>query len=121
MDNFKIDIVADGTENLGRALLLAFCYCPGKKATHFIHDREKGLIFLWHKEGDALPLPAGLTSQEATIIASKWLEETDYPKAPDHDGDNEKAWRVYNEAWGHVAQYHYAICAFKPVWAVFGK
>src|SRR5690349_24893058 len=43
-----------------------------------------------------------------------WLAEADYGPQPDHDGDNSKGWRIYNEAWGHVDNLWGAIVAIQP-------
>ena len=68
------------------------------------------------------PLPFPLTATAAADYVWHWLTTAaGYGRAPDHDGDNEKGWRVYNEQWGHVAGNHYAFVAVQPVWAMYGK
>src|SRR5580765_1336955 len=52
-------------------------------------------LFLYtapNKDATTLPSPVG----PAVIaeIAWTWLEKAPYPPQPDHDGDNERGWRV---------------------------
>lgn len=56
-----------------------------------------------------------------TKLVWAWLETVAYGPQPDHDGSNGKGWRVFNEAWGHVAQERFAFCAIQPVWAMYEK
>lgn len=82
-----------------------------------------------YKEGQAkvvrVPvqkLPYPMQGKALIEFAWHWLETAaDYGRQPDHDGDNEKGWRVYNEAWGHVGSSVYAFVAVAPVWAMYGK
>ncbi len=79
------------------------------------------LILLWHEERDAVPLPYPLELDEAASFVKGWLKRAPFPAEPDHDGSNGKGWRVFNEAWGHVAGHHYAFAAIQPAWAMYGK
>lgn len=49
------------------------------------------------------------------------IAHADYGRQPDHDGDNEKGWRLYNETWGMVGGDHSAFAAVEPAWAMYGK
>ncbi len=81
------------------------------------------LVFFWAKpsipEYRALPFKMGLTA--AVDFAWPWLEQAERGKAPDHDGDNEKGWRVYNESWAHVAGLWEATVAVEPYWLMACK
>lgn len=122
MDNFLFDVTCRGEEPFNVAMQLAFGEAT---ATAYVVDPEKGLIFLWsppeRKEPSVLPLPFRMDALSAAHFAGRWLAQTEFPRQPDHDGDNRKGWRVYNEAWGHVGSYHYAIIAVQPAWAMLGK
>ncbi len=124
MDNFKIDIVAEGSESLATAVGVAFKHnAPGRKAEAYAIDGDKGLVFLWSLRdcSAAVPFPFKMDAKGAADFAERWLAEQDYGRQPGHDGDNGKGWRVYCEGWGHVGSMTYAICAVKPVWAMYGK
>ena len=92
---------------------------------------EKGLVLKWHSEenkGNKFPVP--LKSDTIVDIVWDWLNseegrkfETigDWDHDADHDGHNERGWRVYCEDWGHVGDDHYAICAVVPAYIWYGK
>lgn len=71
--------------------------------------------------GDQVALPFTLDAAGTADFAARWLAEADYGREPDHDGDNGRGWRVYNEGWGHVDSHHAAIIAVTPSWAMYGK
>lgn len=71
--------------------------------------------------GDKVALPFRLDAKGAADFARRWLAEADYGREPDHDGDNKRGWRAYNEGWGHVDEDHYSIIAVAPSWAMYGK
>lgn len=149
MDNRHIDITSEGTEALAMALRLIWPNAPGGKASHYkigtyrqhteyyqdTHDKvtshsnrivpdEKGtptFILYWGDERDSLPLPFPHDLNAAINLIQDWLKEVSYGREPDHDGDNREGWRVFNEAWGHVAGSSYAIAAIQPAWAMYGK
>lgn len=146
MDNRQIDITSEGSKALTLVLTLLWDNCPGRKATHYkvakyeykadyygnptdrhyekTVESEEGkqtLILLWHAENGALPLPYPLDLDDAIKFVEGWLKNADYKDEPDHDGDNGKGWRVFNEQWGYVAGHNYAILGVQPVWAMYGK
>lgn len=122
MDNFQIDITAQGKPTLETALRIAFEHNHGPAKGYRI-DPEKGLIFLWVVESrpGVVPFPFAMDAVGAADFAWRWLAEQDYGPEPDHDGDNGKGWRVYCEFWGHVGGDWRAICAVQPAWAMYGK
>jgi hypothetical protein len=146
MDNRTIDVTSVGEAELGMALRLAWPGAPGSKATHYKavgltekvayygeptfrhavsnHETDDGtptLILFWHEERGSLPLPYALEIDEAIPFVSGWLKKAQRGPEPDHDGDNGEGWRVFTEAWGHVAGHQYAIVAVQPAWAMYGK
>jgi hypothetical protein len=138
LDNFHIDITAEGRDTLMEALVIAFRHnAPGGKVTHWaelaVPDHEGGLptgralVLLWHEEtpkvGDP-PMqrfPVPLDAAGALGVVERWLDAADRGNEPDHDGSNGEGFRVFCEGWGHVRGYHYAVVGISPTWAWYGK
>jgi len=121
MDNFRIEVVSMVKAHFEAAIAMAFdCH---QKASHYKIDKNHGFIFYWAEdEADkAIALPYEMDAKQAAAFAWGWLQKQEYPPEPDHDGDNEKGFRVYNEEWGHVGHSHYAFVAIQPEWAMQGK
>lgn len=142
MDNFKIDIVAESQESLLKALEIAFAHnAPGHKMqsyhiTKLVSDVYNGipkdidgrtaLVLRWTteekiSENGPINLPSKFDAKGSADIAQRWLSEQDFGREPDHDGHNEKGWRIVTGNWGHVCGDRYAICAILPWWAAYGK
>ena len=142
LDNFKIDIIARSQQSLLKALEIAFAHNnPGglvasyeikklvKNDFNDITDNLNGktaFILRWIKRNNTdrpeiVNFSFNLDVIGAADFAMRWLAEQDYGYEPDHDGDNEKGWRIYTGAWGHIDGDHYAICAIMPEWAMYGK
>lgn len=127
MDNFGFDITSDS--HLEEALKIAFKGAPGGKATHFrieppisADDGYPRLVLGWNeKMKDSQPLIHTLTAESSVALIEGWLRDQQYGSQPDHDGDNGRGWRVYNESWGHVGHDRYAFVAIEPAWAMYGK
>ena len=124
MDNFSFDITTDG--NLQG--WLDCCMVQYHKAVGWSsHNDEKGqrLVFYWVAPPDRVdgyhPLPSPADSGQICAIAKAWLESVDRGRQPDHDGDNGRGFRLYNEAWGHVDEHYQAFLALSPAWAMYGK
>lgn len=122
MDNFHIDVRAVGEDAFKLALKIAFGH--HSKATHFQCSKTK-LIFYWAEvEGEkaVTPLPYEMDVEKATRFAWDWLASATYGQEPDHDGDNGKGFKVYNDKdWDHVDGDWAGICAIVPCWAMYGK
>lgn len=141
MDNRRVDVTSEGASALASAIGLAWAGAPGGKASHYKvtnvkavteywgspttrhsvkHVEDAGgtptLVFLWHAERDAVPLPYPMDMESAINMASGWLREVPRGRQPDHDGDNGLGWRVFTEAWGHVLGLSYAIVGIQPAW-----
>lgn len=140
--NFHFDVTAwrghHDFDVLGHCLKLAFA--DHKTASHWSqqpgvlapveHGRRFAmwqtppkLILHWYAAGEPAltPFLAPVDWEAAAVSVKAWLDATDYANEPDHDGDNSKGWRIYNEAWGHVGTYRGAICAVEPAWLEHGK
>lgn len=126
MDNRHISVQSEGRTAFDLAFQLLFVHSNYHKATHYFEDDLSGLVFLWHNDESkkAIPLLTPLGWKETADLAWAWLisqPEEKYQDWLDHDGSDGHGFRVYNEAWGHVAGSHYGILAVLPVWAWYGK
>jgi hypothetical protein len=130
MDNFRFDITGNGDIDL--AMQVAFshqskaCWWRTDTVEGYNKRRIPRLVLSWMSSESPGPewhpfvTPVGW--EEAATVVRGWLTTADYGPRPDHDGDNGKGWRVYNDAWGHVEPYHYkAFVAVEPRWAMYGK
>ena len=80
------------------------------------------LMLLWSESKGAMPLPYPMTVADAIPFVKGWLSNAGDPgKAPDIDGDTGSGWRVFTEAWGHVAGCSYAVVGVQSCWAMYGK
>jgi hypothetical protein len=132
MDNYHIDITSEGKETLAAALTIALRHAAGGAAEGFrvLPPLKKGepptLLLYWHVPDDQRKDPVqrfGFKMKFDALLAfiREWLSQQDYGPEPDHDGSNGKGWRVYNEAWTHVAGDNYAFLGVQPSWAWYGK
>lgn len=144
MDNFNISITSEGS--LVSAMRIAFGahrksvgyairpMVEGEKyvAPSGAHPHQMGwktepkslrLVFYWAKIDrlDFVEFPFEYDADGAADFADRWLKSVDYGKQPDHDGDNGKGWKLYNEGWGHVDGHWQAFVAVSPRWAMYGK
>lgn len=122
MDNFHLDITSEG--DLATPMGIAFGRLNTAEA--YLIDPKKGLIFFKWVPSNSPPdglvkLPFKLDAAGAADFAKRWLAEQDYGNEPDHDGDNGRGWRLYNEAWGMIGALSGSIIAVKPAWAMYGK
>lgn len=124
MDNRHIDItdVKDFSKWLER--------CVGDQTVCGWSEKinEQGtpkLILFWTestREGYN-PFPYALENKSRVLgkFLKGWLKQCQYPPQPDHDGHNERGFRIYNNEWGHVDGMYQAFLAIEPAWAMYGK
>lgn len=133
-DNFHFDLTGVPLE---KCLDIAFGGSASKRATHWlVQGPDEGkqyphtkhgtrLLLAWVDPkgtgGDWIPFPAPLTAEQAVETVKSWLNTADYGNQPDHDGDNGRGWRIYNESWGHVDGMWQAFVAIEPAWLMYGK
>ena len=126
-DNFHFDITG---APLDKCLDLAMAGAAGKKvvarsAERRIVDQPSSrprLILYWHEHPKATMLPAPITEVDVlTGFVKSWLLWIDYGPEPDHDGDNSRGWRVYNEQWARIGDLTYSFVAIEPTWLWHGK
>lgn len=55
------------------------------------------------------------------VVLSWQANVASYGPQPDHDGDNGKGLRVFNEAWARIGRMYQAFVAFEPTWIMYGK
>lgn len=139
MDNFRFDMTCEGSALLVAAFELVFKGARNSGASHysirepqekteFRSARPRRMVFYgygstppWERRDYHVALPFKMNAGQAAQFALGWLAEVDYGREPDHDGDNGKGWRLYNEGWGQVDDDHGAIIAVAPAWAMYGK
>ncbi len=124
MDNFKLDVVADGRENFDRAMAIAFSYHP--RAVAFVKEHDR-FILMWAEDAQLLPvgqrLPSAADLQAASDLAWAWLQqEADYGAEPVQEGKCTKGFRVYTEESFGVAPARWrTIVGVQPAWAVHSE
>lgn len=117
-DNYKFDVTG---APLAKALDLAAA-TQGHKVKGWRVDKEGArLVLYWAESPKAQTLPAPLDGDAIVTFVKAWLDAVSYGAQPDHDGDNSKGARVYNEAWGHIDREWQAFVAIEPVWLMHGK
>lgn len=148
MDNFKIEIVAEGVGALRRGLEIAFAAHSGtakgwglkhvdhKKKVPDYEDKAPELlgvspiphdvlVFYWtdpEDKNDYHEFPTEMDAEGATKIAMDWLNKKGtFGDEPDHDGSNHKGFYLFCNTWGHVLGSHYGMVAIGPAWAMAGK
>lgn len=91
------------------------------KVVGFTVENDKFILFEYaHNKMTPLPTPMPVNFMASMVY--EWLKTAKYPEEPDHDGDNERGWRLYKENWGHVDTFgHGSICAIEPMWIEYGK
>ena len=119
-DSFRFDISGDGEKLLTASMSIAFM--DNDKAIGF-HKTSRRLTFFLAEHPESTALPAKLDCKAIMAIVQQWLEtEAEYPRQPDHDGDNKRGFRIYNEAWGHIEPFGWqAFMAIEPMWTMYGK
>mgnify|MGYP001008776684 CR=1 FL=1 len=122
MDNFQILVQSAGKEDFKLAMKIAFG--SRKKAIGFRVTESKGLILYWSKteKKEFQALPYEMDCDQAIEFCWGWVQANKPKNAqPDHDGDNDKGFIVYNESWGHVDGDWQAFVAIDVIWAMYGK
>lgn len=114
-DNFHFDMTG-----VPLKLALEVATQDHKKVVGWSVD-DNCLVLYWYEDSSATPLPAPLEGDAIVEFVRSWLRVADYGPEPDHDGDNDKGARVYNEAWGKVSSNWHAFVAIQPVWNMYGK
>ncbi len=120
-DNFHFDITG---ASMKKCLDIAFTY--HSKAIGWAERKlknGKALVLYWSDSNvtGINKFPSPLTAEQVEPMILQWLKDADYGNQPDHDGDNDKGWRVFNEAWGHINSEWQSFVAIQPIWLMYGK
>ena len=128
MDNRVFNVNGRTKERLQKTIALIM---EDKTGVEGWEVTEKGFVLKWHIADDNCnKFPTPLESNIITDIIWGWLNSEEGRKFKtisswdhdaDHDGHNERGWRVYCEDWGHIGDDHYAICAIVPAYIWYGK
>lgn len=139
MDNFAFDITARSRVTFDLAMQIATAddkeakayavidhVCESNEWTKRDKKKRKTLVLFWVKDvKDTIPFPHPLKGKALREFCWDWLQHTHEDGAagsePDHDGSNSPGYRIFNEAWGHVASHWQAFAAIQPAWAMHGK
>lgn len=137
MDNFALDVRATTRRSFDHAIAIALAHSPSGKVTHWVEDSKYGLVLFWSGSDEEFKgkkiqqFPFEMKAKDVASFAWRWLQKVDRIKFQqlkgmdaeydDGDVDNEEAWRVFVEDWGHVGSSFYAVAAVLPVWAWLGK
>ena len=83
------------------------------------------MILYWTEPGKhvgAERLPFPITVDGAVNFLWDWLQDVEYEKQPDHDGDNHKGFIVTTgDFWGHCEGAWESILMVTPYWQMYGK
>jgi hypothetical protein len=119
-------------------------YGTNQKVKGWYFNKQKGLVLTWYFDPDKkekvtpftdrMGKPCVINEDELVDLLWNWLDSDEaktvefgsWENNVDHDGDNDKGWRLYTEDWGCIKETehtidHYSIGAFKPVWLWYGK
>lgn len=111
-------------------LLMRDEYGKDGTAKGWLFDKEKGFVIVDYGKEEGINLfPVELGAEELAPIIFKWLQgeeaesmELDgWDRNADHDGHNEKGFRVYCEDWGHVNGRWGCYAAVTPAYCWYGK
>lgn len=102
------------------------CCCGRETALGYdIHGGSKvvRLVFYWAiPESSIKPFPFKAGADFLTQFVEEWLPTVDPGPEPDHDGSNQRGFRIFNnEDWAYVGSDHYAFLAVEPAWLMYGK
>ena len=119
MDNFRVDIVSEGEKQLAKALSLF----RGGAIGYRVENKKKPptLLLYCYESPNCIRFPTELSLDKCIPMILEWLKDVPYGTEPDHDGDNGKGWRIFNEDWGHVFGEHEVFVGIQPKWAMYGK
>lgn len=144
MDNRIFNVNGRTKEQLRKAvqLLLLDEHNEPIKVRGWYFSKKQGLVLTWYVGNgcdavaftDRMGKPSDIKEDELVNLLCDWLrsEEAEsvecegWDADADHDGSNDRGWRLYVDEWGCVkkGEYtidHYSIAAFKPAYLWYGK
>lgn len=128
-DNRVFNVNGYKEEFLQRVLELAFWQSGSLYCTHWVEDKDHGLILMWGEGKNSHRLPSKFNAAECVNFVQRWLDSdfaqqvtlSEWCEDLDHDGHNTRGFQVYCDSWGHVGGSVYAICGIKPAYVWHGK
>lgn len=121
MDNRKIELLLEGKEDFVAAMRLAI----NNRETIGYRVHENEMTLFWSKTSpcdDFKELPYSMFTNDVINFVWGWLESVSPMSAkPDHDGDNEKGFKIYTDGWGHGKFGWQSFVNVTPIWAMHGK
>ncbi len=148
MDNHNVDVVSIGWESFAKAFELTWLEQKIKASHYKVLNLSSKTEYYQDKEGKTLrhytslvpeangtptlvlccldgkitkPLPFPLERTDAIAFCRSWLgTESIWGRAPDHDGDNKRGWRVFSGGITHTAGCGILVCV-QPAWITYGK
>lgn len=121
MDNFSFDIVSDSEKTFKDSMNIAMS--KYKTAVGYKLKGDKLLLY-WTKKAttndvNEFPFPMGV--EDVIPFVWSFIKNKEVKEQVDIDGSVGKAFRIYNEAWGHVDDDWDAFCAIEVLPALYGK
>ena len=127
----KLDVATDTRSALINVIKITQEW--NSKVTHYRTGKDiRGvpyLILMWSDNKGSMPLIAPMDNPDA--IADQiyaWLKNQDYGRQPDHDGSNNKGWRVTmngpvisEEKYSNTDHTFYDVMCIQPYWVEYHK
>lgn len=88
---------------------------------------DSRMVLYWASDGSLTrphPFIVPMSGKDVAESVWAWLQTLSrdvFPQEYDHDGGNNRGWKVYTEAWGQISGDTYAFLAIEPHWMVCGK
>jgi hypothetical protein len=87
---------------------------------------EDAMILLWCNPKSSIlevkELPFPLEYKEASDFLWQYLQQSEYPVEPDHDGSNHRGYVVTTgNYWGHIENMYQTVLKVAPEWQMYGK
>jgi hypothetical protein len=125
-DNRLFSVNGETCPMLESALKLAFDQEGTKTAWGWKVNHDYGIILCTYSTSGFTPFLTPMSSDTTTSTIWDWLCDQDvddfkldeWEEDCDHDGTNDKGWRVYTDTWGDVDE---GFIAIKPVYLWYGK
>ena len=117
-----LSVNGESLSRLKTAMSLLDTWENGKqKIVGFTVDDNKFILFEYPHE-KMTPFPSPMSVDFVAAMIYEWLKTAEYSEEPDHDGSNERGWRLYKENWGRINKFgHGSIGAVEPMWIEYGK
>jgi hypothetical protein len=117
-----LEVNGDSLFRLQKAMELLDLWEAGKFTIVGFTIDENRIVLFEYPHSSMTPFPAPMPVSFVAAMVHAWLTTATYPEEPDHDGDNERGWRLYKEDWGRIDKFeHGSVCAIEPMWIEYDK